>query len=100
MRMETQATRSRSRLSILLTILFAGIIYLCSATNRGVIDYDEGYYAQPARHMVESGDGVTPYVNGVRFLEKPPLLCWLTPSALKFSASMSLHCVSRLLSQL
>jgi 4-amino-4-deoxy-L-arabinose transferase-like glycosyltransferase len=83
MRMETQATGSRSRLSILLPIFFAGIIYLCSTTNRGVIDYDEGYYAQPARHMVESGDWVTPYVNGVRFLEKPPLLYWLTAVSFK-----------------
>jgi hypothetical protein len=33
--------------------------------------------------MAESGDWVTPYVNGVRFLEKPPLLYWLTAASFK-----------------
>jgi 4-amino-4-deoxy-L-arabinose transferase-like glycosyltransferase len=74
---------SRRKLSILLPLFFAGVLYLFSTTNRGVIDYDEGYYAQPARHMVESNDWVTPYVNGVRFLEKPPLLYWLTAGSFK-----------------
>ena len=46
-----------------------------------MIDYDEGYYAQAAKHMVEHGDWVTPYANGIRFLEKPPLLYWVTAAS-------------------
>ena len=69
------------KLSMLLPLFLAGMLYLGTATGRAVIDYDEGYYAQAAKHMVENGDWVTPYANGVRFLEKPPLLYWLTAAS-------------------
>ncbi len=66
------------RRKLLLPLFLTAVIYLASSANRAVIDYDEGHYAQAPLHMVESGDWVTPYVNGVRFLEKPPLMYWLT----------------------
>ncbi len=34
-------------------------------------------HAQAAQHMALSGDYVTMYVNGIRYLEKPPLPYWL-----------------------
>jgi len=34
-------------------------------------------HAQAAQHMALTGDFVTMYVNGVRYLEKPPLPYWL-----------------------
>jgi 4-amino-4-deoxy-L-arabinose transferase-like glycosyltransferase len=68
---------------MLYPMLLTALIYLFSTTNRGVIDYDEGYYAQVALHMAESGDWVTPYANGVRFLEKPPLLYWITAASFR-----------------
>ena len=48
-----------------------------------MIDYDEGYYSQVALRMAESGDWVTPYADGVRFLEKPPLTYWVTAASLR-----------------
>lgn len=78
---EIPATDTSSRLSILLPLLLATAIYLFTTTGRAVIDYDEGYYAQAAKHMVEHRDWVTPYANGVRFLEKPPLLYWVTAAS-------------------
>jgi hypothetical protein len=71
------------RLSLLLPILLTAIVYLFSAADRAVTDYDEGYYAQPAVHIVKHNDWITPYVNGVRFLEKPPLLYWVTAASFK-----------------
>ncbi len=64
--------------SILLPLVLAAVVYLASTASRAVIDYDEGYYAQAAQQMVKGGDWVTPYAGGVRFLEKPPLMYWLT----------------------
>lgn len=78
---QTQSGGGRTRLAVLLPLVVAGIIYLSSTANRAVIDYDEGHYAQPALNMVERGDWVTPYDNGVRFLEKPPLMYWLTAAS-------------------
>ncbi|HEX9445683.1 MAG TPA: glycosyltransferase family 39 protein [Candidatus Binatia bacterium] len=46
------------------------------------IDPDEGMYGAIAREMSQSGDWVTPRFDGVRYLNKPPLLFWL--SALTF----------------
>ena len=37
---------------------------------------DEGRYAEVAREMLVSGDWVTPRLNGVPFLDKPPLFSW------------------------
>jgi hypothetical protein len=82
--LEKQPGRHLGRIAILLPIVLAGVVYLFTTTSRGVIDYDEGYYAQAAKYMAESGDWVTPYVNGVRFLEKPPFLYWLTAASFKF----------------
>jgi 4-amino-4-deoxy-L-arabinose transferase-like glycosyltransferase len=72
-----------SRLAVLSPVLLAAVIYLGTTTNRGVIDYDEGYYSQAARQMTASGDWVTPFANGVRFLEKPPLMYWLTAASFR-----------------
>jgi 4-amino-4-deoxy-L-arabinose transferase-like glycosyltransferase len=38
---------------------------------------NDGQYAEVAREMLESGDWVSPTLNGVLFLNKPPLLYWL-----------------------
>ena len=43
-----------------------------------LLDNNEGIYAQIAREMLESGNYVTPFYNGMPYLEKPPLLFWLT----------------------
>jgi 4-amino-4-deoxy-L-arabinose transferase-like glycosyltransferase len=71
------------RWSILLPVILAAVVYLASANGRAVTDFDEGFYSQAARHMAESGDWITPYANGVRFLEKPPLLYWITAASFK-----------------
>jgi hypothetical protein len=71
------------RFLVFLPIVLTFIIYFASTTSRAVTDYDEGFYAQAAQHMVESGNWVTAYANDVRFLEKPPLLYWVTAVCFK-----------------
>ena len=44
---------------------------------------DEGRYTEIPRQMVETGDYVTPRLNGVKYFEKPPLIPWLTTLSLK-----------------
>jgi hypothetical protein len=84
---EKQATRIWTMRWMLLPILLSAMVYFFSTTNRGVIDYDEGYYAQAAKGMAESGNWVTPYVDGVRFLEKPPFLYWVTAASFRVFGS-------------
>ena len=59
------------------------IIGLCVLTffvglgRPAISDSDEGFYAESAREMVESGDWVTPHFNYVPRFEKPVLYYWL-----------------------
>lgn len=39
---------------------------------------DEGRYGDISRTMFESGDWLTPRINGLPFMHKPPLLHWLS----------------------
>ena len=42
----------------------------------GLIDVDEGRYAEVPREMFASGDWLTPRLNYLNFFDKPPLLYW------------------------
>lgn len=79
----TKSDWIRSRSILFLPLTVAAFIYLLSTADRAVTDYDEGYYAQAAQQMVLRGDYVTPYANGVRYLEKPPLMYWLTATSFR-----------------
>jgi 4-amino-4-deoxy-L-arabinose transferase-like glycosyltransferase len=46
-----------------------------------LIDPDESRYAEIAREMLESGDFVVPTRFGKPYLDKPPLLYWLTAAS-------------------
>ncbi len=48
-----------------------------AASIRQLAVPDEGRYGDITRWMVESGDWLTPRINGVPFFHKPPLLHWL-----------------------
>lgn len=55
----------------------AGASYAVGLASAGFFD-NEGRYAEVARQMVLRGDWVTPYLNDVPILTKPPLTQWLT----------------------
>ncbi len=48
-----------------------------AASIRQLAVPDEGRYADITRWMVESGDWLTPRIDGVPFFHKPPLLHWI-----------------------
>ncbi len=43
-----------------------------------LLDHNEGMYAAIAKDMLKSGDFIIPHLNGVPYIEKPPMLYWLT----------------------
>ena len=48
----------------------------------GLTDPDEGRYAEIAREMLVLKDYLTPHLNFLPYLEKPPLVYWLTAISL------------------
>ena len=80
--------RQRTTLFIPLWLVWATAFcfVLIGLGSAGILDNNEGLYAEIPREMLASHDWrmwVIPHLNGLPYMEKPPLLYWLT--ALSFS---------------
>jgi 4-amino-4-deoxy-L-arabinose transferase-like glycosyltransferase len=63
----------------LLVVLIAAVIFLGGILSPpSLMDDVDGGQSQIARHMLESGDWVTPRLDGIVYLEKAPLKHWMT----------------------
>jgi 4-amino-4-deoxy-L-arabinose transferase-like glycosyltransferase len=74
-------TRPRQGLSttaawLLLAVVFAAV-QIGSLFTPPLLDDADASHAQAAQHMAETGDLVTLKVDGIRYLEKPPLPYWI-----------------------
>jgi 4-amino-4-deoxy-L-arabinose transferase-like glycosyltransferase len=67
---------------VLLLFVFAAI-YLAALHTPPLLDDADATHAQAAAHMAETGDLVTLKVNGIRYLEKPPLPYWIVAGLYK-----------------
>jgi 4-amino-4-deoxy-L-arabinose transferase-like glycosyltransferase len=67
-----------------LAVIFAAV-QLASLFTPPLLDDADASHAQAAQHMAESGDWVTLKVNGIRYLEKPPLPYWLDAALYRVS---------------
>src|SRR5512142_933799 len=76
MKPATPAASASSRAWIAVLALFA-VIYLGSAFSPALQDDADSTHAEAAREMLVSHDYVTLHVNGVRYLEKAPMIYWL-----------------------
>ncbi|HEX5233781.1 MAG TPA: glycosyltransferase family 39 protein [Silvibacterium sp.] len=61
--------------TLLLLVFFA--VHFIALFSPSLLDDADATHANAARHIARSGDWVTLYVNGIRYLEKPPLPYWL-----------------------
>ena len=70
--------KSKKRLLTFLVILTFGIlIFLFGLGSTGLVDETPPLFAAAGRAMSESGDWLTPKVNGIFRFDKPPLVYWL-----------------------
>jgi 4-amino-4-deoxy-L-arabinose transferase-like glycosyltransferase len=76
----------RSR-STLLTILLLWIAFYASFTlmTPALLDDADSVHAEVAREMLLRHDYVTLYANGIRYLEKAPLLYWSMAASMRVS---------------
>jgi hypothetical protein len=66
-------------------VLLAALLLLWGVWSLPLRDPDAGMYADIGAHMAASGDWITPRFNGLRYLEKPPLLYWLIASTYRLA---------------
>src|SRR5450432_4197482 len=54
------------------------LLWLATLAARPLFNPDEGRYAEIPREMLSGGDWVIPHLNGLAYIEKPPLQYWAT----------------------
>ncbi len=68
---------TRRRILLLIGLCSAAIYLGCILSPPSLMDDVDAVQAQIARNMVTSGDWVTAHLDGVKFLEKAPLIYWM-----------------------
>ena len=64
------------RISMLALFALWAIIYMSGLSHPALLDDADTVHAEAAKEMLQRNDWVTLYVNGVRYLEKAPLMYW------------------------
>ncbi len=80
--MKATPTLQRFHQPFLFLLVLGGGLFFFRLGVPGLMDPDEGRYAEIAREMLVSGDFITPRLNFLPYLEKPPLVYWLTALSL------------------
>ncbi|WP_255462443.1 glycosyltransferase family 39 protein [Granulicella sp. WH15] len=75
-------TRRWSLRSLALIVAAWLILQIGGLFSPGLLDDVDSVYLEVAREMLHRHDFVTPYVNGIRFFDKPPLMYWMASSSM------------------
>ncbi len=82
--LESPANRtSTPRYADLLLAVFAVGVLFAFLGSPGLVEPDEGRYAEIGREMAESGDWLIPRLDGFAHLQKPPVIYWATAASFK-----------------
>ena len=68
-------------LVIILLLICTAVFYLGTSFAPALSDTNDASHAIAAREILQRNDWVTLHINGVRYLEKAPLLYWLVAIA-------------------
>jgi 4-amino-4-deoxy-L-arabinose transferase-like glycosyltransferase len=74
---DRQTTRA-GYFSLAIIFLLWGAIYFAGIFTPALLDDVDTIHAEAAREMVQRHDWVTLYTDGIRYLEKAPLMYWAT----------------------
>jgi 4-amino-4-deoxy-L-arabinose transferase-like glycosyltransferase len=68
--------------SIALILAAWAILQIGGLFTPGLLDDVDSVYIQIAREMLQRHDFVTPYIDGIRFFDKPPLMYWMAAGSM------------------
>ncbi|SEG20750.1 4-amino-4-deoxy-L-arabinose transferase [Bryocella elongata] len=85
-------TLARPR-STLLCVIAAWLAFYASFTlfTPALLDDADSVHVEVAREMLMRESGVTLYANGIRYLEKAPLLYWSMAASMRVAETLGLH---------
>lgn len=69
--------------SILVLVAVWIVLHFGCLFTPGLLDDVDSIYIEAAREMTVRHDYVTPYVDGIRFFDKPPLMYWMAAGSMK-----------------
>ncbi|HNC44467.1 MAG TPA: hypothetical protein PLU80_09890, partial [Acidobacteriota bacterium] len=69
--------------AIMALVVLTLVIYVGSAWAPALQDDADAAHAQAAREIVERNDWTTLHINGIRYLEKAPLMYWMVAASYK-----------------
>jgi 4-amino-4-deoxy-L-arabinose transferase-like glycosyltransferase len=73
-----------SGLMVTVAVMTWFLVYVPGLSRPGLLDDADSIHAEAAREMVLNHDWVTLYINGIRYLEKSPLMYWAVAVSYKF----------------
>src|SRR5579863_1340685 len=71
-----------NRRSVGLIVLAWLILHIGCLFTPGLLDDVDSVYLEIAREMLVRHNFVTPYIDGIRFFDKPPLMYWLAAGSM------------------
>jgi 4-amino-4-deoxy-L-arabinose transferase-like glycosyltransferase len=77
-----QSAPSTLAVWLLLAAIFAAVQF-ASLFSPSLMDDVDSSHAQAALSVAQTGNWVTPMINGIRYIEKPPLPYWLVAASYK-----------------
>ena len=72
----TRTPGTRTFASLVVLVLLWGVIYVSGMFAPPLLDDADSLHAEAAREMLQRHDWVTLYTDGIRYLEKAPLMYW------------------------
>ena len=86
------AVPRRSRSTLFTTLLIWVVFYASFALFRpALLDDADSVHVEVAREMLLRHDPVTLYANGIRYLEKAPLLYWAMALSMRLAGLLGVH---------
>jgi 4-amino-4-deoxy-L-arabinose transferase-like glycosyltransferase len=69
--------------SIALIVLVWLVLQIGGLFSPGLLDDVDSVYIEIAREMLHRHDFVTPFIDGIRFFDKPPLMYWMAAGSMR-----------------
>ncbi len=69
--------------SVALLVLVWLVLQFGGLFRPGLLDDVDSVYLEIAREMLHRHDYVTPYIDGIRFFDKPPLMYWMAAGSMR-----------------